>query len=322
VGSHYEVTNGVVTKYYFAGATRLAVRTNGTLSYLLGDHLGSSSVTTNASGVKTASALYKAFGETRYSSGALGTDYKFTGQREEASIGLYFYGARWYDSSLGRFTSADTMIPSAQGVQAWDRYAYANNNPVRYNDPTGHSVTQGDGGSSNCTYANNYCDSGTPPAPTATPTPTCIPGPSNCSATQAAAPTATATPTATPGCPVGQTCIGNPQPTSTPNPTTTPMFYNEVNAVSDYCFGAPDLSGAPGCGQLVDMGAQGVGFYMGFQPGQIPPVGDIFDKVVAGSNFFGGLDTGNMIQNIKANPELDIIFVIAILYLPIFFIFP
>jgi pyocin large subunit-like protein len=27
-----------------------------------------------------------------------------------------------------------------QGVQAWDRYAYANNNPVRYNDPTGHWV--------------------------------------------------------------------------------------------------------------------------------------------------------------------------------------
>jgi len=30
------------------------------------------------------------------------------------------------------------MIPSAQGTQAWDRYAYANNNPVRYTDPTGH----------------------------------------------------------------------------------------------------------------------------------------------------------------------------------------
>jgi len=140
VGNHYEVTNGVVTKYYFAGATRLAVRTNGTLSYLLGDHLGSSSVTTNASGVKTASALYKAFGETRYSSGALGTDYKFTGQREQAELGLYFYGARWYDSSLGRFTSPDTMIPSTQGVQAWDRYAYVNNNPAKYNDPTGHDA--------------------------------------------------------------------------------------------------------------------------------------------------------------------------------------
>jgi hypothetical protein len=27
-----------------------------------------------------------------------------------------------------------------QGGQAWDRYAYANNNPVRYNDPTGHWI--------------------------------------------------------------------------------------------------------------------------------------------------------------------------------------
>ena len=69
--------NNIVTKYYFAGATRLAVRTGGTLRFLLGDHLGSSSVTTNASGAKTASALYKAFGETRFTSGTLSTDYKF-----------------------------------------------------------------------------------------------------------------------------------------------------------------------------------------------------------------------------------------------------
>jgi hypothetical protein len=40
--------------------------------------------------------------------------------------------------SLGRFTSTDTIIPQQQGVQAWDRYAYTNNNPIRYNDPTGH----------------------------------------------------------------------------------------------------------------------------------------------------------------------------------------
>jgi RHS repeat-associated protein len=139
VGNHYEVKNSVVTKYYFAGSTRLAVRTNGTLSYLLGDHIGSSSVTTDANGVKTASALYKAFGETRFSSGNLGTDYKFTGQREEASLGIYYFNARWMDPSLGRFTSPDTIVPtSTQGTQAWDRYAFVNNNPVRYNDPTGH----------------------------------------------------------------------------------------------------------------------------------------------------------------------------------------
>jgi RHS repeat-associated protein len=139
VGNHYELKGTTVTKYYFAGATRLAVRTNGTLSYLLGDHIGSSSVTTDANGVKTASALYKAFGETRFSAGNLGTDYKFTGQREEASLGIYYFNARWMDPSLGRFTSPDSIVPtSTQGTQAWDRYAFVNNNPVRYNDPTGH----------------------------------------------------------------------------------------------------------------------------------------------------------------------------------------
>jgi len=56
VGQHYEKKGTTVTKYYFAGATRLAARsgTNGTLSYLLGDHLGSSSVTTDTNGVKSA----------------------------------------------------------------------------------------------------------------------------------------------------------------------------------------------------------------------------------------------------------------------------
>ena len=49
-----------------------------------------------------------------------------------------FYNARFYDSQLGRFTSADSIIPESQGAQAYDRYAYVNNNPLRYTDPTGH----------------------------------------------------------------------------------------------------------------------------------------------------------------------------------------
>jgi hypothetical protein len=45
------------------------------------------------------------------------------------------------DPSLGRFTSPDTIVPTGtQGTQAWDRYAFVNNNPVRYNDPTGYRV--------------------------------------------------------------------------------------------------------------------------------------------------------------------------------------
>jgi len=158
IGSHYEVKNGVVSKYYFAGTTRLAVRTGATLSFQLSDHLGSSSVTTNASGAKVASALYKAFGETRYTTGSLYTDYKFTGQREESALGIYFFVARWFDPSLGRFLSPDTIVPtSTQGTQAWDRYAFVNNNPVRYNDPTGH-VADETSEDDPCTYYGQNSD--------------------------------------------------------------------------------------------------------------------------------------------------------------------
>jgi len=53
-----------------------------------------------------------------------------------------YYGARWYDPSLGRFAQPDSIVPtSTQGTQAWDRYAYVNGNPVKYQDPTGHIMT-------------------------------------------------------------------------------------------------------------------------------------------------------------------------------------
>jgi hypothetical protein len=95
VGAHYQVDNGVVTKYYLAGAQRVAMRKNGTLYYLLADHLGSTSLTTNTSGALVSELRYRAWGETRYSSGTTPTSYRYTGQREEPGIGLYFYNARW-----------------------------------------------------------------------------------------------------------------------------------------------------------------------------------------------------------------------------------
>jgi RHS repeat-associated protein len=51
-------------------------------------------------------------------------------------FGLMFYNARWYDPALGRFAQADTIVPA--GVQGLDRYAYVGNNPINYNDPSGH----------------------------------------------------------------------------------------------------------------------------------------------------------------------------------------
>jgi RHS repeat-associated protein len=142
VGEHYEVANGVVTKYYYAGKERIAMRSNSALSYLLGDHLGSTSLTTSATGTVISESRYKAWGEVRYASGNTATKYAYTGQYSYTSeFGLLFYNARWYDPTLGRFNQPDTIIPGqSQGVQAWDRFAYSNNNPVKYVDPSGHCI--------------------------------------------------------------------------------------------------------------------------------------------------------------------------------------
>jgi RHS repeat-associated protein len=124
------------------------MRQGSTLSYLFADQLGSTSVVANSSGSKTAEVRYKAWGEDRYTSGTVPSGYRYTGQRVDAMLGLYFYGARWYDPSLGRFLSADTIVPSTGDPQAWDRYAYVDNNPVVNVDPTGHMLDQGGGAAS------------------------------------------------------------------------------------------------------------------------------------------------------------------------------
>jgi hypothetical protein len=50
-----------------------------------------------------------------------------------------YYGARYYDPQLGAFLSPDTLVPDPSRVAAYNRYAYAYNNPLKYNDPSGHS---------------------------------------------------------------------------------------------------------------------------------------------------------------------------------------
>jgi RHS repeat-associated protein len=137
--------------YYYAGMSRIAVRVQGDTQpaggkafYLLGDHLGSTSVTLDEGGGKIGELRYYPWGETRWESGTTQTAYKFTGQRLDGYINLYWYNSRWFDPALSRFAQADTIVPEAiQGNQAWDRYAYVNNSPIQYTDPGGQSVDCG-----------------------------------------------------------------------------------------------------------------------------------------------------------------------------------
>ncbi len=85
-------------------------------------------------------------GEVRYAAGSTPTKYTYTGQYSNVGdFGLMFYNARWYDPYLNRWTQPDSIVPDSNNPQAWDRYGYALNNPIRYNDPTGHRNCEEDG---------------------------------------------------------------------------------------------------------------------------------------------------------------------------------
>jgi len=127
-----------------------AVPGNNGVFYLLGDHLGSTSIVADSSGSSVSELRYRAFGETRFAGGTTPTDYRYTGQREESLIGLYDYGARWYDPAVGHFVQADTIVPTIANPQALDRYGYGLNNPVRYSDPSGHRVCDDFDAAGNC----------------------------------------------------------------------------------------------------------------------------------------------------------------------------
>jgi RHS repeat-associated protein len=271
VGNYYEVSGSTVTKYHYAGTQRIALRSNGVVNYLLGDHLGSTSLTTSATGTVISDLRYKAWGEVRYASGTcaapgnyaakwdftydgdgvrtaqsytpytngapgaavitryyfggayettgstwkkyyafagqtiamrdssssgfkyfltdyLGsisvvldgngtileqqrylpfgqprvmppyasvtsTDFTYTGQRDITGSGLMDYKARFFSSLLGRFIQPDSLIPNAANPQNLNRMSYANNNSLRYTDPTGHRACDDVDAAGNCITA-------------------------------------------------------------------------------------------------------------------------------------------------------------------------
>jgi RHS repeat-associated protein len=128
--------------YYYAGSQRVAMRDDAGVKYLVGDHLGSTSLVLNSNATEHNWLLYKPFGYLRWPTitSGISTPYRFTGQRHDDSTGLYFYNARYYDPTLGRFTQADTIVPESGNPQSLNRYSYTYNNPLRYTDPTGHYI--------------------------------------------------------------------------------------------------------------------------------------------------------------------------------------
>ncbi|MBI2420250.1 MAG: RHS repeat-associated core domain-containing protein [Ignavibacteriales bacterium] len=99
-------------------------------------HLGSNRVTIDTTGTVLNAQDYYAFGEIlrSYNNSSPNERYYFTGKERDTETNLDYFGARYYDSELGRWLNVD---PLADKYPEWSGYNYCMNNPVNVIDPDG-----------------------------------------------------------------------------------------------------------------------------------------------------------------------------------------
>ncbi len=114
-------------------------------AYLLTDNLGSTNVILNNYGEVEQRLAFDPWGMRLNvgdnSSVNSVTNRGYTGHEMDDETGLINMNARVYDPYLGRFLSADPVLPDAYDMQSYNRYAYVLNNPLKYIDPTGNTNT-------------------------------------------------------------------------------------------------------------------------------------------------------------------------------------
>jgi len=99
---------------------------------LLPDLLGSTVALADSSGIVQTQYTYEPFGNTTFSGQTSANPFQFTG-RENDGTGLYYYRARYYSPTFGRFISEDPI--EFEGGP--NLYAYVDNSPTNWQDPSG-----------------------------------------------------------------------------------------------------------------------------------------------------------------------------------------
>ena len=166
VGKDYERiqnADGVKHRYHIkAGSHAIQIeREDGTSQddpkYLLTDNLGSTNVIINKHGKVEQRLAFDPWGMRTESDPLLTgeviindsvndvTARGYTGHEMDDEVGLINMNARIYDPYLGRFLSADPVLPDAGDMQQFNRYSYVTNNPLKFTDPTGNFGIMGVG---------------------------------------------------------------------------------------------------------------------------------------------------------------------------------
>ncbi len=129
---------GELVSYYYAGPVLVARRDAAGILHYHVDAQGSVRVLTDHRGLEVGKYRYTGFGVPSFTgSTLLRNERKFTSQVHDEETGLMHLGARSYDPALGRFLSADPVIPDPYVPQSLNHYTYALNDPVNLSDQTG-----------------------------------------------------------------------------------------------------------------------------------------------------------------------------------------
>ncbi len=159
----YNVTGASSTKQVYAGDQLLATfqgTATTSVNYVHPDHLGGSSIMTNASSTLSEAIDYYPYGATRFDQkqGTFEQTKKFTGHDYDNSTGYTYFGARYYNANNGHFLSEDPSFAALgdegevkaltkrsqqsylSDPQLLNSYSYAKNNPIINIDPDGNIV--------------------------------------------------------------------------------------------------------------------------------------------------------------------------------------
>ena len=158
---------GVVYKGVSQGNAGLITSTAGRITTPLkyhfhSDHLGSSSLITDATGGIVQHLEYVPFGEVfideRAATSTWSTPYKFNAKELDEETGLYYYGARYYDPKTSVWISTDPLKEKYPNMSS---YVYCADNPLKFIDPDGRVlflVNGWDGLSKQTKYLSNPRD--------------------------------------------------------------------------------------------------------------------------------------------------------------------
>jgi RHS repeat-associated protein len=119
------------------------VTSGGTRYYYHQDQIGSTLALSDSTGTQVQSYAYDPYGNLNSSSGSIANPFQFQGQYLDATSGLYYLRARFYDPDSGAFVRRDLLIGVSRRA-----YVYANDSPMNGADPSGLLCAGVQGGAS------------------------------------------------------------------------------------------------------------------------------------------------------------------------------